>query len=324
MAMPITRMRVVCTLGDTIETFEPTSALTSVDLPALGAPTMAAKPARVRAARALLTALLSCLEHQGRRGALGLALGQPAPLRRRQVADRDLDQEHRLVLGAFAADLLVGRQRQPACPAPIPAAGSWAAAARDAGCPAARPTAARRLAAAASKPASTKIAPSSASSMSARMVRRGLGRAAIGRCDGRAARSPRRSRPACARSPARHGGGRAGPRARAGKRRSRRSAMASDSTRSPRNSRRSLPCGKAAFRSGRLSSVPRWVSASTASSARLKEWPSLSLSDARSTSPGSRGRPSVDGLEEAAEADRLLAISTAPASRRPTDRARRR
>ena len=47
MAMPITRMRVVCTLGETMLTFEPTSALTSVDLPALGAPTMATKPARV-------------------------------------------------------------------------------------------------------------------------------------------------------------------------------------------------------------------------------------------------------------------------------------
>ena len=70
--------------------------------------------------------------------------------------------------------------------------------------------------------------------------------------------------------------------------------MASDSTRSPRNSRRSLPCGKAAFRSGRLSSVPRWVSASTASSARLKEWPSLPLSDAKSTSPGVKG-PSFSG-----------------------------
>ena len=47
MAMPITRMRVVCTLGETMLTLEPTSALTSVDLPALGAPTMATKPARV-------------------------------------------------------------------------------------------------------------------------------------------------------------------------------------------------------------------------------------------------------------------------------------
>ena len=39
-------MRVVCTFGVTIETFEPTSALTSVDLPALGAPMTATKPQR--------------------------------------------------------------------------------------------------------------------------------------------------------------------------------------------------------------------------------------------------------------------------------------
>ena len=37
-AMPISRARVVCALGLTIATFWPTSALTSVDLPALGAP----------------------------------------------------------------------------------------------------------------------------------------------------------------------------------------------------------------------------------------------------------------------------------------------
>ena len=44
MAMPMTRMRVVCTLGDTILTLEPTRALTSVDLPAFGAPMTATRP----------------------------------------------------------------------------------------------------------------------------------------------------------------------------------------------------------------------------------------------------------------------------------------
>src|SRR3546814_11664823 len=43
-AMPISRVRVVCTLGLTIATFCPTSALVSVDLPALGAPTIATTP----------------------------------------------------------------------------------------------------------------------------------------------------------------------------------------------------------------------------------------------------------------------------------------
>ena len=37
-AMPRTRARVVWTLRDTIDTLAPTSALRSVDLPALGAP----------------------------------------------------------------------------------------------------------------------------------------------------------------------------------------------------------------------------------------------------------------------------------------------
>ena len=43
--MPISRARVVCALGVTIATFWPTSALTSVDLPALGAPITATNPA---------------------------------------------------------------------------------------------------------------------------------------------------------------------------------------------------------------------------------------------------------------------------------------
>ena len=47
MAMPRTIERVVCTLWVTIETLVPTSRLTSVDLPALGAPMSATKPQRV-------------------------------------------------------------------------------------------------------------------------------------------------------------------------------------------------------------------------------------------------------------------------------------
>ena len=46
-AMPRTGTRVVCALWVTIETLAPTSALTSVDLPAFGAPIMATKPQRV-------------------------------------------------------------------------------------------------------------------------------------------------------------------------------------------------------------------------------------------------------------------------------------
>src|SRR5215217_2480830 len=42
--MPMIRVRVVCALAETIATFCPTIALTSVDLPALGAPTTATSP----------------------------------------------------------------------------------------------------------------------------------------------------------------------------------------------------------------------------------------------------------------------------------------
>ena len=45
--MPRISARVVCTLRETIVTLEPTSALTSVDLPTLGAPISATKPQRV-------------------------------------------------------------------------------------------------------------------------------------------------------------------------------------------------------------------------------------------------------------------------------------
>jgi hypothetical protein len=40
-AMPRTRARVVCTFGETIDTFAPTRRLSRVDLPAFGAPTRA-------------------------------------------------------------------------------------------------------------------------------------------------------------------------------------------------------------------------------------------------------------------------------------------
>src|ERR1035437_3387925 len=45
--MPRISARVVCTLCETIVTLEPTNALSSVDLPALGAPIKATKPQRV-------------------------------------------------------------------------------------------------------------------------------------------------------------------------------------------------------------------------------------------------------------------------------------
>src|ERR1700712_5100927 len=50
--MPRISALVVCTLRETIVTLEPTSALTSVDLPPLGAPISATKPPRVAAGAA--------------------------------------------------------------------------------------------------------------------------------------------------------------------------------------------------------------------------------------------------------------------------------
>src|ERR1700722_6341809 len=43
-SIPWMRLRVVCGLGETMATFWPTRVLTSVDLPALGRPTIATKP----------------------------------------------------------------------------------------------------------------------------------------------------------------------------------------------------------------------------------------------------------------------------------------
>src|SRR5450755_1828702 len=52
MTMPRISARVVCTLRETMVTLEPTSALTRVDLPTLGAPISATKPQAVAAGTA--------------------------------------------------------------------------------------------------------------------------------------------------------------------------------------------------------------------------------------------------------------------------------
>ena len=72
--MPITRRRVVCTLGETIETLVPTSRLSSVDLPTLGAPMIATNPARWPPAQPC-GASPSTLQQLGRRRLLGRPLG---------------------------------------------------------------------------------------------------------------------------------------------------------------------------------------------------------------------------------------------------------
>ena len=90
-AMPRSGMRVVCTLWLTIDTLAPTSALTSVDLPALGAPITAMKPQRGLGRRLMLAVLVThavrlphAFARQQRRGGglLGRALGGALAARR--------------------------------------------------------------------------------------------------------------------------------------------------------------------------------------------------------------------------------------------------
>src|ERR1700681_2213267 len=77
--MPRISARVVCTLRETIVTLEPTRALTSVDLPTLGAPISATKPQRVAAVAAGAGALSIALaaghafarDHRGRGSLFG-------------------------------------------------------------------------------------------------------------------------------------------------------------------------------------------------------------------------------------------------------------
>src|SRR5690606_13657494 len=129
-AMPRTRARVVCTLRETMDTLVPTRALTSVDLPAFGAPMRATKPQRVAspAAGAFSAAFPPALssdilvhrpdplaqqEGLGRR-LLGIALGRAAPLSLRHALDIDADDELGRMVRPGALDELIGGRRQAA------------------------------------------------------------------------------------------------------------------------------------------------------------------------------------------------------------------
>src|SRR5215831_2121851 len=83
-ATPSTLVRVVCGLGVTIASLLPTSRLSSVDLPAFGAPISATWPHRVGAARSPANAsgcVLFCPVDD-----LGVG-GKPHPLARLRVTD---------------------------------------------------------------------------------------------------------------------------------------------------------------------------------------------------------------------------------------------
>src|SRR5712664_2646635 len=111
--MPRIRARVVCTLRETIVTLEPTSALTSVDLPTLGAPITATKPQAVAAAAPLprdstvIAAATNAFarDHHGGRNLLSRALAAADAFGRRQPRQIHGDAELRIVMWPGALDL---------------------------------------------------------------------------------------------------------------------------------------------------------------------------------------------------------------------------
>src|ERR1700704_6229792 len=123
MTMPRISARVVCTLRETIVTLEPTSALTSVDLPTLGAPISATKPQRVASGAAvcagssIIVGIVGAADafardHRGGRGLFGVALAAADAFGRRQPRQIHGDAELRVVMRSGAFDLAVHRRRQ--------------------------------------------------------------------------------------------------------------------------------------------------------------------------------------------------------------------
>src|SRR4051812_3112367 len=121
MTMPRISARVVCTLRETMVTLEPTSALTSVDLPTLGAPISATKPQRVSAGAAAAGSDLSviaaaahafALDHHRCRNLLSRPLRAADAFRRLQPRQVDRDPELRIVMRAGALDLAIDGRRQ--------------------------------------------------------------------------------------------------------------------------------------------------------------------------------------------------------------------
>src|SRR5205823_11309446 len=117
--MPRIRARVVCTLRDTMVTLEPTSALTSVDLPTLGAPISATKPQAVAAgalspvdSTVIATAAHTFTrDHHGGRNLLRRALAAADAFGRRQARQIDGDAELRIVVRSGTLDLAIDRRR---------------------------------------------------------------------------------------------------------------------------------------------------------------------------------------------------------------------
>src|SRR5450432_1363862 len=110
--MPRISARVVCTLRETIVTLEPTSALTSVDLPTLGAPISATKPQRVAglAASSGVSSIIAAadafaLDHHGRRDLFRGAFAAADAFGRRQSRQVHRDPELGIVMRPGTLDL---------------------------------------------------------------------------------------------------------------------------------------------------------------------------------------------------------------------------
>src|ERR1700733_2328471 len=124
--IPRIRARVVCTLRETIVTLEPTSALTSVDLPTLGAPISATKPQRVATGASspgvssviVAAANAFARDHHGRRDLFGGTLAAAEALGRRQPRQIHCDAKLRIVMrpGTFHLAIDRGRQTLALCP----------------------------------------------------------------------------------------------------------------------------------------------------------------------------------------------------------------
>src|SRR6266403_1182007 len=119
--MPRISARVVCTLRETIVTLEPTSALTSVDLPTLGAPISATKPQRVAAGAASSggSSVMGtagdafAFDHHGRCDLFGGALAAADAFGRREPREIHRNAKLRIVMRPGALDLAIDRRRQP-------------------------------------------------------------------------------------------------------------------------------------------------------------------------------------------------------------------
>ena len=140
LAMPRSGTRVVCTLCETIDTLAPTSALTSVDLPALGAPMMATKPQRWASGVGCMASLVrrhSCnrlrdafaLEQRSRRDCSAARFEAPSPRAGAHPSMRTSEVKRGAWSGPLRLTSTYSGKANP-CLAPIPAAPILASARR--------------------------------------------------------------------------------------------------------------------------------------------------------------------------------------------------